>query len=128
MSRSSARQGKAQAQGCWIRPEKRLAIYLRDGFTCVYCEKNLHGAAPQDITLDHVLPRSMGGSNESSNLITACKRCNCARGNKPVADFAPLNLSAIFAQLHTPLAGYLPLARALRSSAQPVAITTEGGE
>jgi len=68
-----------QPTGCWIRSEKRLAIYLRDEFRCVYCGANMHGAAPADLTLDHVRPKSRGGSNEASNLVTACKSCNCAR-------------------------------------------------
>lgn len=60
-----------QPTGQWIRSEKRLAIYL-------------HDAAPADITLDHVVPRSRGGSNEASNLFTACRSCNSARGAGPL--------------------------------------------
>jgi hypothetical protein len=70
----------------WIRPEKRLAIYLRDGLACCWC-----GAAVEDgtkITLDHLTAHSAGGSNESSNLVTACHRCNSARGNRSVRVFA----------------------------------------
>ncbi len=43
-----------QPTGCWCRQDKRLAIYLRDGFRCLYCLADLHGADPTDITLDHV--------------------------------------------------------------------------
>ena len=63
----------------WIRPEKRLAIYLRDGFLCGYCGRDLHQAPPAEVTLDHLTPRIRGGSNEAENLITACRRCNCSR-------------------------------------------------
>ena len=72
----------------WIRPEKRLAIYLRDEFHCVYCGRDLHHAAPEEVNLDHVKPRSKGGSNEASNLVTACKSCNCSRGDKALAKWA----------------------------------------
>lgn len=70
----------------WIRPEKRLAIYLRDGLACVYC-----GDAIEDgvrLTLDHITPHSRGGSNQAENLVTSCVRCNSARGNRSLAAFA----------------------------------------
>jgi 5-methylcytosine-specific restriction endonuclease McrA len=60
----------------WIRPEKRLAIYARDGFACVFC-----GADEGEclLTLDHVLPRELGGTHEATNLITACLSCNSSK-------------------------------------------------
>ena len=70
----------------WIRQEKRLAIYLRDGLVCVYC-----GAAVEDgvqLSLDHLKPHSKGGSNDATNLVTCCSKCNSARGDRPVATFA----------------------------------------
>lgn len=72
----------------WIRPEKRLAIYVRDGFTCAYCGRDLRTAAPEELNLDHLTPRVAGGSNEATNLVTACKACNSSRGAKPWADYA----------------------------------------
>lgn len=81
------RASKHQPKGQWIRADKRLAIYLRDEFECVYCGRNLHKAAPQDVTLDHVKAKSKGGENHESNLVTACRSCNCARQDKPVAKF-----------------------------------------
>lgn len=77
-----------QPKGQWIRTEKRLAIYLRDRFTCVYCLTDLHDAAPQDLTLDHLKTKSSGGSNSEHNLITCCRHCNCSRQDKPLARFA----------------------------------------
>jgi hypothetical protein len=88
MSAGKDRQGKAQAAGCWIRKERRLAIYIRDSFRCAYCGCDLRHAAPADITLDHLLPRSTGGNNESTNLVTACRSCNSARQDKPWVDYA----------------------------------------
>lgn len=69
----------------WCRNSTRLAIYLRDGLACVYC-----GAAVEDgtqLTLDHIVCSSQGGSNDPSNLVTACHRCNTARGNRSIAAF-----------------------------------------
>jgi 5-methylcytosine-specific restriction endonuclease McrA len=85
------RQGKAQASGCWIRKEKRLAIYIRDGFTCAYCGLNLNESAPQDVTLDHLTPRSQGGSNDATNLVTACRCCNSARGARSYKEFSNIH-------------------------------------
>jgi len=70
----------------WIRQEKRLAIYLRDGLACAYC-----GASVEDgtqMSLDHLMPHSQGGSNHVSNLVTCYSRCNSARGDRPVEEFA----------------------------------------
>ena len=77
-----------QPTGQWIRTDARLAIYLRDGFRCLYCCQDLHGAEPTDITLDHLTAKVDGGSNEPSNLVTACRSCNCSRQDKPLARFA----------------------------------------
>lgn len=73
----------------WIRPAKRLAIYLRDGLCCAYCGTDLRGAAPGQLTLDHLTPRSHGGDNEATNLVLACVACNSSRGNKSLEEFAP---------------------------------------
>ena len=78
-----------QPVGRWIRPERRLAIYIRDGFMCAYCGTDLRGVTAHEIQLDHLIPRSEGGNNTNENLVTACRACNASRGNKSVADFAP---------------------------------------
>jgi 5-methylcytosine-specific restriction endonuclease McrA len=89
MSKSghSKRTGKYNGSK-WIRPEKRLALYVRDNFHCVYCGRDLKDAEPQEITLDHLLPRVAGGGNENTNLVTACRTDNSGRGSKPWMDFA----------------------------------------
>src|SRR3972149_10900735 len=70
----------------WIRNERRLAIYLRDGLACVWCS-----AAVEDgvqLTLDHVISYIDNGDNASENLVTACKRCNSSRGSRSIVVFA----------------------------------------
>ena len=84
----TSRNGTHQAAGQWIRADKRLAIYLRDRFTCIYCLRDLHDADPTDITLDHIRCQSNGGSNSESNLVTCCRSCNCSRQDKPLSRFA----------------------------------------
>lgn len=61
----------------WIRPVKRVAIYLRDGARCIYCGRGIEDGAT--LSLDHVTACELGGSNEASNLVTACISCNSAK-------------------------------------------------
>lgn len=70
----------------WLRPEKRLAIYLRDGLACAYCGIGIEQDAK--LTLDHLKPHSAGGSNEAANLVTCCHRCNSSRGDRAWRSFA----------------------------------------
>lgn len=69
----------------WIRNEKRLAIYIRDGLSCVYCGDGVETSTK--LTLDHLDTRCSGGSNDASNLVTCCFKCNTARGTRSVKDF-----------------------------------------
>jgi len=54
------------------RPWRRHTphVLARDDYACVYC------GATEDLTLDHVIPRSRGGSHAPENLVTACRSCN----------------------------------------------------
>ncbi len=70
----------------WIRKDQRLAIYLRDGMACVWCGDGVEDGAT--LTLDHCTPYVRGGSNAASNLVTACRRCNSARGARSLRVFA----------------------------------------
>ena len=87
----------------WIRQEKRLAIYLRDGMACVYCSAGVESGAA--LQLDHVLAVEQNGSNDETNLVTCCDRCNMAKGNRHVAEFirataAYLNHGVSAIQIH----------------------------
>ena len=70
----------------WIRKEKRLAIYLRDGLACCYCGMGIEDEVT--LTLDHLKCYTHGGSNNPDNLVTACLRCNSARGSRSWKRFA----------------------------------------
>jgi len=112
----TSRDGKHQASGQWIRTDKRLAIYLRDRFTCLYCLRDLHDADPTDITLDHLVCQSEGGGNGEDNLVTACRSCNCSRQDKPLARFAGKETRAhIRRNVARSLATYRKLAKAILS-------------
>ncbi|CAN7337063.1 RecQ family ATP-dependent DNA helicase [Rhizobium sp. LjRoot258] len=55
--------------------ETRRLVHERDGFRCVSCSLKL---ASRDADVHHLLPRSMGGSDELSNLVTLCDGCHAA--------------------------------------------------
>jgi hypothetical protein len=73
----------------WIRQDKRLAIYLRDGLCCAYCgesvEKNTQDTFK--LSLDHLVCVTHGGSNSEGNLITSCMRCNSQRSDMILEDW-----------------------------------------
>jgi 5-methylcytosine-specific restriction endonuclease McrA len=103
-----------QPTGQWCRPEKRLAVYLRDSFRCLVCCRDLHDADPRDITLDHVTPKADGGSNDESNIYTCCRSCNCSRQDKPLKRFVgPETLADIKRNLKRSMTRYRKLAKAL---------------
>lgn len=78
-------KGGGGHKSSWIRQTTRLAVYLRDALACVYCGASALSVA---ISLDHVVPRVAGGSNQPDNLVTACKPCNEARRNRDDRAFA----------------------------------------
>lgn len=70
----------------WISQTSRLALYLRDGLSCAWCGDSVENGA--QLSLDHLKPHIKGGTNQVTNLVTACKRCNSSRGDRPVTRFA----------------------------------------
>lgn len=56
----------------------RAAVFERDNHRCVYC------GSSEKLECDHVLARSLGGTDDEENLVTACKECNRAKGALPI--------------------------------------------
>jgi hypothetical protein len=54
-------------------------LFRRDGHRCLYCGQQ-HNRG--DLTRDHVLPTSRGGTNRWGNVVAACKRCNWQKDNR----------------------------------------------
>jgi len=50
-------------------------IFRRDQYMCAYCRKNIH------LTIDHIVPKSLGGKSSFENCITACLDCNQKKSN-----------------------------------------------
>ncbi|MEU8837846.1 RNA-guided endonuclease IscB [Streptomyces roseus] len=69
--------------------------------SCAYC-----GAERVPLNIEHVRPRSGGGSDRLSNLVLACVTCNQAKGTSPIEEFLadrPACLERVIAQLRRPL-------------------------
>lgn len=60
-------------------PLSRRAVFTRDAQTCVYC-----GASATSI--DHVVPRSRGGTHTWDNVVAACRRCNHTKADRSLAE------------------------------------------
>lgn len=84
--------------GAWVRPSvvklkhhvrrpypelrlSRRGIFARDGHACVYC------GATRDLTIDHVIPRRLGGKTTWENLVACCRSCNTRKGDKTPAQW-----------------------------------------
>jgi len=62
------------------RPQVKLTrreVFRRDNYTCQYC-----GRRTSDLTIDHVIPRRLGGQHEWNNVVTACSYCNHKKGGR----------------------------------------------
>ena len=57
-------------------PLTRRNVFQRDNHTCQYC------GAKENLSIDHVMPRSRGGGDSWDNVTTACMRCNVRKGNR----------------------------------------------
>ena len=69
----------------YVKPSRnpaftRFNVFLRDKFSCQYC------GARDDLTFDHVVPRSRGGHTTWENVVTACSVCNLRKGGKLPAE------------------------------------------
>lgn len=62
-------------------------IRARDDHRCVYC-----GATEQSsgapLHLDHLTPKRLGGEDEATNIVVACRSCNSRRQDRKLADWA----------------------------------------
>ena len=56
----------------------RQNLFERDSYTCQYCERKLER---QELNIDHVVPRDLGGASTWENLVCSCVPCNTRKGN-----------------------------------------------
>jgi 5-methylcytosine-specific restriction endonuclease McrA len=57
----------------------RVNIYARDGYRCQYCAVK---CSTDELTYDHVIPRSRGGKTTWENIVSCCYACNAAKANR----------------------------------------------
>lgn len=57
----------------------RFNVFLRDRFRCQYCAAEERS---ENLTFDHVIPRSRGGRTMWTNVVTACQSCNLHKGDR----------------------------------------------
>jgi 5-methylcytosine-specific restriction endonuclease McrA len=66
------------------RPRVKLArreVFRRDNYTCQYC-----GKTTSILTIDHVVPRHLGGQHVWENVVAACPACNHRKGGRTLGD------------------------------------------
>lgn len=123
--------GVEYQQGVLVGYEVREYLLEKWGRQCAYC-----GAENVPLEIEHIQPKSQGGSNRVSNLTIACVRCNQKKSNKPIEDFLkrkPTVLKRIKAQTKKPLkdtaavnATRYAIGNALKSFGLPVTFWSGG--
>lgn len=66
------------------RPRVKLTrreVFRRDNYTCQYCGRKVN-----NLTIDHVLPRHLGGMHTWTNVVAACSACNHFKGGRRLED------------------------------------------
>ena len=89
--RRALRKGKRQHR----HPDRNRRRWTRDqlvrrsGGRCEYCGEQVDftGTGDRQATIDHVLPRSQGGTDVLANLKLACKACNQDKGAQALAEW-----------------------------------------
>lgn len=72
-------------------------LFARDDYQCQYCGRRANELKPREsLTRDHLIPMSRGGTNEWSNVVTACSSCNTRKANRMPAEIG-------MQPLHTPV-------------------------
>lgn len=66
-----------------LSPRLRFLVFSRDGYRCIYCGITGKDSALQ---IDHKISVADGGTDDISNLVTACEKCNAGKGARSVAD------------------------------------------
>ncbi len=93
--------GVEYQQGTIAGYELREYLLEKWGRKCAYC-----GKENIPLQVEHIVPRSRGGSNRVSNLCLSCEKCNLAKGTKSIEEFLkkkPELLKQILAQAKAPL-------------------------
>ncbi len=77
--RSSGPSGLSSGRRQPLDPNVRWSVFQRDGYACSAC------GSQSDLTVDHIHPVALGGTNDPSNLRTLCRSCNSRKGIRLIA-------------------------------------------
>jgi 5-methylcytosine-specific restriction endonuclease McrA len=94
-------EGRGYQQGTLFGYEVRQYLLEKWNRTCVYCD-----ATSVPLQIEHVVPKSRGGSDRFSNLVLSCEVCNLKKGTLDVSVFMakhPERLERLRAGLKIPL-------------------------
>ena len=92
--------GKGYQQGTLVGTNIKEYLLTKHNHTCVYCD-----ATNVSLQIDHIVPKSKGGSNSVGNLTIACVSCNQKKSNLSLKEFIkdPARLKKIQANIKKPL-------------------------
>jgi hypothetical protein len=77
--------------------DQRLRVLKRDNYMCAYCGLDAN-------QVDHIIPRSAGGTHDLDNLVACCKQCNTRKGSKNEALFLGTHSTPpVFSELLSPI-------------------------
>jgi len=83
-------------------------VFRRDNYKCQYC-----GQHPHHPTVDHIIPRHMGGSHTWENLVTACPNCNHRKGGRTVEQ---AGMRLLKSPVHPPASAHYIFSRYLQNN------------
>jgi 5-methylcytosine-specific restriction endonuclease McrA len=81
-----------------VPPVNRREVFRRDHHACQYC------GSTKRLTLDHVIPRSKGGTHAWDNVVAACEKCNSAKGDRLLHETGMVLRSKPKAPIHPAIA------------------------
>lgn len=80
------------------RPAILQQLIERDGSSCRYC--GIHCESEDNLTIEHLIPKSRGGSNHLKNLAITCKACNNHKGSLDDDEYRQFRTGNLYANCH----------------------------
>lgn len=84
MNPTNEQMARARLAAKTERLGRRDRIWRRDGGRCYYCSRPL---TRKTMTIDHVVARYVGGTDDEKNIVLCCRTCNGEKGNLTISQF-----------------------------------------
>jgi len=88
----------------------RREVFRRDNYTCQYC-----GRHTGDLTVDHVLPKHLGGEHIWTNVVAACPSCNHRKGGRQLGE---VHMRLLHIPMQPPASAYYIFGRHLEENSE----------